>query len=314
MKVSLSIKTIGFYLAAVCIFLGSCTKGKTDYETERGRVIEESNEFKEVASTVVADYTISIEALNGAWYRGYNDIHLKIKNTRTNNPVEASSVTFLPVLNLISGEKRSCPHQYNFAYTTKDKYFTGYAVFTNESGAEAYWELYISFAVGDQIFTATKAISVLPQHNKNMNMTMFTGNDDEQYVITLISPQKPNVAENKLVAGLYKLTKMQDNSAKKLAGQVLFTYVPVEHHTLKLDPRMPEPSMGNHSSPNNKDLVQDTDGLYRGIVNYTMTGNWTLNFILLNPAGKVIRGTEVPKDFTPGVEGLKSELHIDILF
>jgi hypothetical protein len=77
---------------------------------------------------------------------------------------------------------------------------------------------------------------------------------------------------------------------------------------------MPEPSMGNHSSINNKDLTQQNDGLYHGVVNYTMTGNWTLNFIMLNQNGKILKGTEVPTDFTPGVEGVKSELYIDILF
>ena len=77
---------------------------------------------------------------------------------------------------------------------------------------------------------------------------------------------------------------------------------------------MPEPSMGNHSSPNNKDLVQGDDGFYHGVVNYTMTGNWTLNFIFMNQNGKILKGTEVPKDFTPGVECKKSELFIDILF
>jgi len=145
-------------------------------------------------------------------------------------------------------------------------------------------------------------------------MTVFRGKDDEQYVIALISPRKPTVSENKLLAGIYKLNKPLDLSPGSFPDQFQFSYSQVEDYTLKLDPRMPEPSMGNHSSPNNKDLVQESDGLYHGIVNYTMTGNWTLNFVLLNPARKVIRGTEVPKDFTPGVEGVKSELHLDILF
>jgi len=77
---------------------------------------------------------------------------------------------------------------------------------------------------------------------------------------------------------------------------------------------MPEPSMGNHTSPNNVDLTRHDDGLYYGVVNYTMTGNWTLNFILVNQNGFIVKGTEVPTTFTPGVQGVKSELFIDILF
>jgi len=45
-----------------------------------------------------------------------------------------------------------------------------------------------------------------------------------------------------------------------------------------------------------------------------MTGNWTLNFILTNSDGKIVMGTVVPTDFTPGIAGKKSDLHIDILF
>lgn len=314
MKVSILIKTLGFYSAIIGVFLGACTKGKTNYEAERGAVVEEGTEFKEVANVATAGYTISIEALNGAFYRGYNDIRLRIKNIQTNAPVDGSTITFLPVQTAITGEKTSCPHQYELAYKADDKYFSGYSVFTSESGTEGSWALYISFKVGNQTFSAIKDVEVKQQTNKNLNMTTFTGLDDEQYVIALIAPQKPNVAENKLVAGIYKLNRALDPSAEGPADQLQFSYSQVERYTLKLDPRMPEPSMGNHSSPNNKDLVQEPDGLYHGIVNYTMTGNWTLNFVLLNPAGKVIRGTEVPKDFTPGVEGVKSELHLDILF
>ncbi|WP_343564810.1 hypothetical protein [Sphingobacterium sp.] len=314
MKVSLLIKTIGFYSAIACVFLGSCTKGKTDYEAERGGVVDEVVEFKEVTSAVTAGCTISIEALNGTFYRGYNDIRVRIKDTQTNTPAEVSSVTFLPIQTAVSGEKRSCPNQYDFGYNAENKYFFGYTVFTSESGTEGSWTLDISFTVGNQTVSLIKEVSVRQQTNKNLNMTAFTGKDDQQYIIALVSPQKPNVAENKLVAGIYKLNKPLDSSSKSIADQLKFSYSQADLYTLKLDPRMPEPSMGNHSSPNNKDLIQDRDGLYHGVVNYTMTGNWTLNFILLDPDGKVVRGTEVPKDFTPGVEGRKSELHLDILF
>src|SRR5690606_14549501 len=93
-----------------------------------------------------------------------------------------------------------------------------------------------------------------------------------------------------------------------------YSYTEVRDYTVKLDLGMPQPSMGNHSSTNNQDFTHRDDGMYYGVVNYTMTGNWTLNFILLNKQGDLLKGTEVPTDFTPGIEGIKSELYIDILF
>ncbi|WP_258930446.1 FixH family protein [Flavobacterium oreochromis] len=139
-------------------------------------------------------------------------------------------------------------------------------------------------------------------------MTTFIGNDGEEYYIALVAPQKPKVAENTIIAGIYKYNKPTAIEPYE------YSFTEVKNYTLKIDPRMPEPSMGNHSSPNNKDLLQENDGFYHGIVNYTMTGNWTLNFILLDSTGKVIKGTSVPEDFTPGILGLKSTLFIDILF
>ena len=116
-----------------------------------------------------------------------------------------------------------------------------------------------------------------------------------------------------MTAGIYKYNK-PTTTAGAFPDETQFSYSEVAGYTLKLDPRMPEPSMGNHSSPNNQDLTQQNDGLYHGVVNYTMTGNWTLNLIMMNQNGLILKGTVVPTDFTPGVEGVKSELFIDTLF
>ncbi|WP_312337950.1 FixH family protein [Sphingobacterium sp.] len=298
----LYIKSAAFYILIICLFLTSCTKEKTDYEAERGNAVEENPEFKEVSSSVSSGYNIRIEALGGVLYRGYNDIRVIINKQQTNEPVEVSSVGFRPIQTDAQGVKISCPHQSVLDYTLDGRYFSGYSVFMNTSSEATTFSLEINFKIGDQTFSAIQNVSVKPQTNKNLNMTTFTGKDNEQYIIALISPRKPNVSENKLVAGIYKLDVAQ------------LSYSAVKGYVLQLDPRMPEPSMGNHSSPNNKDLVQQAGGSYQGVVNYTMTGNWTLNFILVNQNGRVIAGTEVPKDFTPGVEGRKSELYIDILF
>jgi hypothetical protein len=302
-------KFLRFSVAAIlCSVAGSCTLDKTDYEVEIERDTTEYFEFKEVTSVSKGNYKISIEALNGTFYKGYNEVRLKISNIQTNANIETSEVTFLPIMTDAEEKDSSCPHSYNLVYKKEEKYYSGYSVFTSESNPMETWHLHLQFTADGQEFSVIHPISVHEQTNKNLNMTSFTGTDGEQYFIALISPQKPNVSENKLVAGIYKyLRPTEDNSSP-------FSYTVVNNHKLLLDPRMPEPSMGNHSSPNNQDLTQQSDGLYHGVVNYTMTGNWTLNFILLDSNEKVIKGTEVSTDFTPGIHGAKSELYIDTLF
>lgn len=298
------------FLFAAYLAVASCTKDKTDYEAEIEVTVPEDNEFKEAAVMHIADYTISMEALSGSFYIGYNEVRLKIKETKGNRSVEASKLTFLPIFMQDDGKKSSCPHKYNLSYDSDKEFLAGYSVFT-ESGK---WTVHLQIEIDNKLYTVKENITVHKQSNQNLNMTAFTGRDDEQYFIALIAPRQPKVAENELIAGIYRYNRPIYIDPDEELDPLQYMYTEVEGYTLQLDPRMPEPSMGNHSSPNNKDLTQQNDGLYHGVVNYTMTGNWTLNFILLNQNGKIIKGTEVPKDFTPGVEGVKSELYIDTLF
>lgn len=302
-----------YFVIAIVFAITSCTIDKTDYEAEISLEVPEYYEFKEAISFTSGTYKISIDALNGTFYKGYNELHLKIINTQTNQSVTASEVTFLPIMSKVDGDKSSCPHQLNLVYDSANKYYTGYVVFTNETTTANSWKFYINVTTDNKKQEFNTSISVEKQSNMNLNMTTFTGNDGEQYYIALIAPQKPTVSENKLVAGIYKYNK-PTTVAGTFPDVSQFSYSAVSGYTLKLDPRMPEASMGNHSSPNNVDLTQQNDGLYHGIVNYTMTGNWTLNLILMNQNGLILKGTVVPTNFTPGVEGVKSELYIDTLF
>lgn len=300
-------------VATLCFVAASCTLDKTDYESEISVEVPEQYEFEQAATLNSGAYTINIDALNGTFYKGYNEVHLIVNNTQTGTQMTNAGLTFLPVETTAEGTASSCPHSYNLIYDAENGYYKGYVVFTDISSATANWKLYLGVTDSTELTSAHIDIDVAEQPNKNLNMTTFTGNDGGQYVIALVAPQRPSVAENELVAGIYKYNE-PENPAGTFPDPEQFSYGEVEGYTLQLDPRMPEPSMGNHTSPNNQDLTQHDDLLYYGVVNYTMTGNWTLNFILENQNGLIIKGTEVPTTFTPGVQGAKSELFIDILF
>ncbi|WP_452218850.1 hypothetical protein [Lacinutrix undariae] len=306
-------KHLHFIVIAISVVITSCTIDKTDYNSEISTEITEYFEFEEVTSISNGYYEITIEALNGEFFKGYNEIHLKVRNTQTNENLENLEVTFLPIMTDANGNKTSCPHEFYLNYDTTNEYYLGYSVFTNESDSTVSWELYVSVTDNNETLSVNTPITIEEQTNMNLNMTAFTGNNDEQYFIALVAPQSPSVAQNDLVAGIYTYNQ-PTNSAGVFPDPSQFSYSIVENHTLLLDPRMPEPSMGNHSSPNNQDLTQGTDRLYHGVVNYTMTGNWTLNLIFQDENGQTIKGTEVSTEITPGIEGAKGELFIDTLF
>lgn len=307
-------KFLKYFTALYCLLVSyACTKNKTDYEAEINTVVTERYEFKEVFSSRQDNFTLHLSALNGILYQGYNEIHVWVTDQNGNKQNNTSDVTFLPIKTNVDGGTGSCPYQYRMSFNQDSLYFNGYAVFTSTSSASGSWRLYMGFQLEGKNYTINQNVTVQEQTNKNLNMTMFNGKDSVDYVIALVSPQKPKVAENNLVAGIYKYDP-PTAAAGAFPDHTQYNYSIVKNYTLRLDPRMPEPSMGNHSSLNNVDLTQQKDSLYHGIVNYTMTGNWTLNLILENQNGKILKGTVVPTTFTPGVEGAKSDLFIDILF
>lgn len=291
---------ITFFFALLFFVMASCSKDKTDYGTDTES--PDNVEFNEAAEFTVENYKISIVAANGSFYKGYNEVRVLVSEKETGLVVRPESVTFLPVQSGFDDAKGSCPHRSELQLAASKDYYLGYVVFTQESSQNTVWNIQIDFTNNGSTYSVNQDVSVGEQKNKNLGMVSFMGSDEEQYCIALIAPYAPKVGENDLTAGIYKLTKGEESS-----------YTEVRNYILKLDPRMPDPSMGNHSSPNNKDLVQQADGFYKGVVNYTMKGDWTLNFILLNEAGDVIRGTEVPKEHSPSVVGKKSDLYIDVV-
>lgn len=287
-------------LFATLVFaFSSCSKDKTVYEDDTEKPTDYT--FSEAIVLMDDSYKISVETINGKFYKGYNEIRLKLLDSQTDEEISPEEVLFNPVMKNIGGKEYSCPHRSELQHSADNAYYSGYVVFTKESDEEDGWSIEISFINNDKSHSVKKDVLVQKQPNSNLGMVAFTGNDGQQYYISLVSPFDPVIAENELIAGVFVLS-----------DEVKGTYLQADNYVLKLDPRMPDPSMGNHSSPNNKDLTQREDGLYQGKVNYTMKGNWTLNFILFNKEGERIKGTEVPEEHMPGVVGTKSELHIDV--
>lgn len=291
----------------------SCTIEKTDYQTELDRETPMDNAIKTAFTLNNEQFTLEVSTLNGKFYKGFNEIQLKVIDHLNNNVLNELEVTFLPVLTGLNDEISTCPHTSILLYDELKESYVGHVIFTSETQINQVWNLQFNFSYDGVESSMDHAFIVEPQANPNRNMLLFQGNDGNQYCLALIAPVQPNVAENTIVAALYRFDSDLYSEISPIPN-LPSAYERVVDATLLLDPRMPEPSMGNHSSPNNSDLFQADDGLYYGVVNYTMTGNWTLNFIFKDSEGSVIKGTTVPPDFTPGVDGQKSELHIDIAF
>lgn len=299
-------KIIHIFLIFIAIGFSSCTVEKTPFGnrlnfTSRG-------ELQEVGYFKKNNHLISIEAPDGEFLRGYNKIAVKISTSNDQDVI--SEVTFSPSHKDTEGNTKSAPHSPILTPSTKNKSFEGFAIFdtpkdysvlnATHSGIKTPWDLVLTYKVNGTTYSLETNIEVLDTRNPNLNMTQFVGRDGKQYYIALTAPEVPKVAVNELIAGIW----VQQSDS---------TYTVANGYLLELDPRMPGEDMGNHSSPNNEDLRQGADGFYHGKVNYTMEGYWTLNFILKDATGQVIKGTQVSQRVQMGVFGEQSELHIDIL-
>lgn len=219
-------------------------------------------------------HTITIFTEDGSLKQGYNKIYFQIKDG--DDFINNADVSWMPVMQM-TAMSHSGPHSEINKKANAETLYEGYIIFQMAQNDTEYWELNFNYNVEGAEYVAKDIIEVTPT-DKN-RVSVFTGNDDTRYIATLIEPDSPKVAVNDITVAIHKMENMM-------------SFPIVNDYQLKIDPRMP--SMGNHSSPNNEDLLQsDSDNLYHGKLSLTMTGYWKINLQLIDESGEVLKGEEV---------------------
>lgn len=236
-------------------------------------------------------HTIELFTDSGQLKTGYNAISLRIKDHATNGFVNRAALSWMPMMQM-QDMAHSGPASTLAKADGKDTVYEGYIIFQMANLDGSGWSLQIDYTIDGVDYTATSNLVVT--QNANQNVTSFTGADETHYVLALIAPQEPKIAVNKMKVALFKMETMH-------------SFLPVANYRLALDPRMP--SMGNHSSPNNTDLIFDTaTGWYHGDLSLTMTGYWVLNLKLFDADDHVLKGEDITEDHP------KSTLFLELEF
>lgn len=253
--------------------------------------IEETAGLIKIQELSNENHTIELFSETGFLAQGYNQITLRVKEKTTNDYVTDASISWMPVMHMAMME-HSCPKSEVKKVAGKQTLYGGEIIFQMPQNETELWELTLNYTINGASFTATATLDVPATEKRTVNS--FTGTDGIRYIVAYISPKDPKVALNDMTVGVYKMQDMMNFPA-------------VENYKIKIDPRMP--SMGNHGSPNNTDLVQTaTGGFYQGKLSLTMTGYWKINMQLLNASGEVMKGEAV----TP--ENEASSLFFEIEF
>lgn len=240
--------------------------------------IDETSGLHKIQEMTNDTHVIELFSSTGSLVQGYNRISLRIKDKKTNNYITDAKIEWIPLMHMAMMQ-HSCPRS---QVEKKDKktVYEGDIIFQMAQNETEYWELTIAYEINNVSYTATDKISV-PASTKR-TVSSFMGSDGNNYVIAYIAPFSPKVALNDMAVGIYKMKDMM-------------TFEAVNNFKIKIDPRMP--SMGNHGSPNNTDLLQsETNGFYKGKLSLTMTGYWKINLQVLNADNEVLKGEPVTAD------------------
>ncbi|QAA81668.1 hypothetical protein EI546_07985 [Aequorivita sp. H23M31] len=267
------------YIIAILFLTGSflaCTDQNDDESLEINPV-EGLFKIYEISE---ADHTVEIYSEKSTLTVGYNEFAIRILDKASNIYITNAALTWMPMMHMES-MSHSGPHSI-LKNVVDNTLYKGHIVFQMAGNDMEYWDLTLKYNFNGQEVTVTQKLSVDQPADGMKKTQVFTGADDVRYVLAFVNPKEPKVAINDFQAVLYK---MQD----------MMTFPLVENYKITVDPRMT--SMGNHSSPNNQDMVYNSiTKMYEGKLSFTMTGYWRINMQLLNENGDVLKGEEVTEN------------------
>ena len=270
----------------IALFTFSCS---TDDDSEE--VLNEIEGLKKIQDLTNTTHTLELFNTTGNFKTGYNAISIRVMDNATKNFVENASLSWMPMMKMPTMD-HSSPKSAISKAVGKATVYDGFIIYQMANLDGSGWSLKIDYTINGVDYTASSAIVVM--QNDNQNVTSFMGTDGTKYVLALIEPKSPKIAVNKMKVGLFKM-------------QTMMSFPIVPDYKITLDPRMP--GMGNHSSPNNKDLTYNAaDQMYDGDLSLTMSGYWVLNLKVLNSAGDILKGEAITEEHP------KSSLYLELDF
>lgn len=246
------------------------------------------NLLEEVSFT---NYTMEVYSPKSRWELGYNKILFRVKDS-SGKIIDNPSISWTPMMHMMS-KTHSCP-----VSEVKSSLYPsikgGFVIFQMPSNESEYWDISFDLTINGQTERATQDIYVYQTQDEMKNVTVFTDDSENKYILALVEPANPKIALNAIEMKFYVMESMT-------------SFLVVNDGRIALDPRMP--SMDNHSSPNNEDLFYNSaTGSYEGKLSLTMSGYWKLNLMAYDAGGTLIKGSEVTE------ENPSSNLYLELEF
>ncbi|NQX81524.1 MAG: FixH family protein [Flavobacteriaceae bacterium] len=256
------------YIVALIItlFVG-CKESQVIEEIIKSSISLEDYTLTETMS--IEGYYLEIYTSKGEFQTGNNVLYFKVNKVGAEDLGSVDNMVIKPVMNMMK-MNHSCP-VYGLSEVGGGIYSVSIA-FQMSGNDCCKWSLTIDLDIDGETKTFSKEIIVLQAEKQNI--TTFVANETS-YIMFLVEPSAPVKGVNDINIGLFKMENMM-------------SFAVVEDYTMTLDPQMP--SMA-HGSPNNENPVFDIEtGLYKGVLNMTMSGYWVLNMTLTNTEDNLVKG------------------------
>lgn len=264
------------YLFAILIFplaFIGCSDDKDD-DTPEPNPIEGLVMIYEFPSS---DHIVEVYAEKQKLEVGYNEIAIRVKDLAKDQYISNANMSWMPMMHMET-KQHSAPHSM-LDNLENGTVYKGHIVFQMAGNETEYWDLSLKYSLNGQPMSEANRIDVVQPANDLKKVQVFMGSDDKRYILAYVSPKNPQVAVNDLRSVLYEMEDMMN-------------FLVVWDYKITIDPRMP--GMGNHSSPNNQDMVYNPFiKTYDVKLSLTMTGYWVINLKLINQSGETLKGEDV---------------------
>lgn len=257
-------KTYIYSLMALCFLFASCQKDPVSpaNDTKMIKVGEAGLQGNKKLELFSSDTLTT----------GYHSIFIKITNADgTGNSSAAVSLATM----MDMGSMKHASPVVQPVYSGSKSLYEAAVVFTMPSSESAHW--YLEVTVDGEM----KSIPVNVPASKTKLSASYAGSDGSSYIVSLIpsAPFTPGLNDFKILVN------------KKVS---MMSFPPVNDLQILFTPEMP--AMG-HSSPNNVNPVSIGNGVYKGAVNFTMTGAWRLHFKLMSGSQVLVEDAYLDVEF-----------------
>lgn len=198
---------------------------------------------------------------------GFQALYFTLTNAQ-GTPINNASILLNPVMDM--GTMKHSSPVVQPVYNSTSKMYEGGVVFTMPSGMNSW---VVNVTIGDE----TRALSVKINNSALKTTGSYVGTNGTTYFVTLL-PAKP------FFVGLNDFQILVNKKEN------MMSFPAVENLEIAFYPDMT--SMG-HSSPNNVNPVSAGNGLYKGKVNFTMTGDWKFHFKLKSGENVIVEDATV---------------------